>query len=73
MAVDFPEHELEERVRKEFRAAIDEMERASGKEKAEATARLNRATRRLYDLVAHGKVQKVQMDLRSRTSGAPAT
>lgn len=50
------QHEIEERIRTEFRAAINDMERASGKDKADATARLNRAMRRLYDFVGYGKV-----------------
>lgn len=51
-----PHHEVEERIRKEFRAAFDELERAPEKEKAEAAARLNRAVRRLYDFVGSSKM-----------------
>ena len=51
-----PETEIEERVRKEFRVALDEAERASGNEKADAAARLRRAMRRLYDFVGCGTV-----------------
>ncbi|HEY1241862.1 MAG TPA: hypothetical protein VGF16_14970 [Bryobacteraceae bacterium] len=50
-----PEAEIEEHIRKEFRAALNEMERASGNQKADAAARLSRAMRRLYDLVGYGK------------------
>jgi len=50
-----PRHTIEEQIRKEFRDAFDELERTPEKEKAEATARLHRAVRRLYDVVGSGK------------------
>ena len=50
-----PQHEIEERFRQDFQTAFDELERACDKEKASAAARLNRATRRLYDLVGRGE------------------
>ena len=49
----FTQHETEKQIREEFRAAFDELERASQEEKADATDRLNRATRRLYDFVGN--------------------
>jgi hypothetical protein len=52
----FPPQVIKEQVHKEFRAAFDELERASAKEKEAAAARLNRAVRRLYDFVGYGKV-----------------
>jgi hypothetical protein len=56
MPSDFTLHEMEEQIRNEFQFALDELEVASGEENAEATDRLNRATRRLYDFVGSGKV-----------------
>jgi hypothetical protein len=47
---------IKEQVHNEFRAAFDELERASGKEKEAAAARLNRAVRRSYNFVGYGKV-----------------
>jgi hypothetical protein len=41
----FPQRAIEEQVQ-EFQAAFDELERASGQEKVDATAPLNRAVRR---------------------------
>jgi hypothetical protein len=61
-----PNHEIEDNIRKEFRAAFDELEHAQEKEKADAGARLNRAVRRLYDFVGSGKVPQ---DLPLRRSG----
>jgi len=57
-AVHYPPHEIEEHLRREFEAAFHELERAPDREKSGATARLNRAMRRLYDFVGHGKVPK---------------
>jgi hypothetical protein len=51
MPARFTQHEIEKQIREEFQAAFDELERASQEEKADATDRLNRATRRLYDFV----------------------
>jgi len=56
MPSSIPQHEIEERIRQEFQAAFDELERACDKEKAGAAAHLNRAMRRLYDFVGHGEV-----------------
>jgi hypothetical protein len=53
-----PQGEIEEEVRKEFRAAFEALQRAPEKEKAEAAARLNRAVRILYDFVGWGKVPR---------------
>ena len=47
---------IEDRVRREFAAAWDALERAPAEEKPKAISRLNRAVRRLYDLVGHGKL-----------------
>jgi len=52
----FTQHEIEKQIREEFQAAFDELERASQEEKADATDRLNRATRRLYDVVGNSKL-----------------
>ena len=46
----------EDRIRAEFAIALAEMERASPADKAEAESHLNRAVRRLVDLIAYGKV-----------------
>ena len=62
-----PEAEIEEHISKDFQAAFNEHELASGNQKAEAAARLNRALRRLYDFVGHGKMPA---DLEFRRSGA---
>jgi hypothetical protein len=56
MPFRYPQYEIEERLRKEFQAAFNELERASDKDEAAALARLNRATRRLDDFVGYGKV-----------------
>ena len=53
-----PQHEIGEKIRKEFRAAFDELERAPEEEKAQAAARLNLAVRRLYDFVESGKLPR---------------
>jgi hypothetical protein len=42
MTCTFSPQVIKEQVHKEFRAAFDELERASGQEKIEAAARLNR-------------------------------
>ena len=47
--------EIEDRIRREFQLALDKLEQASDKEKADATERLNRAVRRLYDFIGYGK------------------
>jgi hypothetical protein len=49
---------IEEQIHKKFQDAFDELERASGQEKVDATARLNRAVRGLFDFVGYGKVPK---------------
>src|SRR5579859_6006341 len=41
MPTVLPQHEIEEHIHEEFRAALNEMERASEKEKVDAAARLN--------------------------------
>lgn len=51
-----PEVEIEEHIRKEFQAAVDELERAASNQKVHAAARLKRAMRRLYDFVGYGKI-----------------
>ena len=53
-----PQRAIEEQIHKEFQDAFDELERVSGKEKTDATARLNRAVRRLFDFVGYGKVPR---------------
>jgi hypothetical protein len=55
----FTQHETEKQIREEFRAAFDELERASQEEKADAADRLKRATRKLYDFV---KIRKPSQD-----------
>ena len=62
MPFRFPECEIEEQIHKEFRDAFDELERASGQQRIDAAARLNRAVRRLFDFVGYGKMP---MDLQS--------
>jgi hypothetical protein len=63
MTCTFSPQVIKEQVHKEFRDAFDELERASGREKVDATARLNRAVRRLFDFVGYGKVPRdVQLD-----------
>ena len=52
----FTQHEIEKQIREEFRAAFDELERASQEEKADAADRLRQATRRLYDFVGSRKL-----------------
>jgi hypothetical protein len=61
-----PRHEIEDHIRREFRAAFEELERAEEKQKADAAARLNRAVRRLYDFIGSGKVPQ---DFSLRRSG----
>jgi len=52
-----PKQEIAEYIRGEFRAALDELEHAAhAKEKEAAAARLNRATRTLYDFVGYDRV-----------------
>lgn len=51
-----PEYDIEDLIRREFRSASDELERASGDYKADAAARLNHAIRKLYDFVGYGRV-----------------
>lgn len=53
-----PKAQIEENIRKEFRAAFNEMQGAQTNQKAEAETRLNRAVRTLYDFVAHGKTPR---------------
>ncbi len=50
-----PEAEIEEHIRKEFQAALDELERAGTNQKVHAAARVKWAIRRLYDFVGYGK------------------
>ena len=49
---------IEDRVRDEFANAFEALERASTEEKPQATSRLNRAVRRLYDFVGYGKIPR---------------
>jgi hypothetical protein len=56
VAFGVPQRASEEQIHKEFQDAFDELERASGQEKVDATARLNLAVRRLFDFVGYGKV-----------------
>jgi hypothetical protein len=65
MPFGFPHRAIEEQIHKEFQAAFAELERASGQEKVDATTRLNRAVRRLFDFVGYGKVPQ---DLRFKMS-----
>ena len=58
MPFRFPQRKIEEQIHKQFRAAFDELERASGKEKEAAAIRLNRAVRRLFDFVGYGIVPR---------------
>jgi hypothetical protein len=58
MTCTFSPQAIKEQVHKEFRAAFDELERASGQEKIDAAARLNRAVRRLFDFVGYGVVPR---------------
>jgi hypothetical protein len=60
----FTQHEIEKQIREEFQAAFYELDRASQEEKADATDRLNRATRRLYDFVGN---RKLPQDSRFKT------
>jgi hypothetical protein len=72
MPFAFTQHEIENQIREEFRAAFDELERASGRDKAEATERLNQATRRLYDFVGYRKLpQDSQFERYSRQPHDP--
>jgi len=64
------EDELEDRIRREFRAAYDELEKASTEQKADATARLKRAMRRLYDIVGYGRVPADLQGRRTATSSS---
>jgi hypothetical protein len=48
--------QIEEQIRSEFRAALEEVEESPGDKKAKATERLNLATRRLYDFVRNRKM-----------------
>ena len=68
MPFGLPSRAIEEQIHKEFQAAFDEFERASGQAKVTATARLNRAVRRLFDFVGYGKVSD---GLRSQDGAAP--
>jgi hypothetical protein len=54
----FPQRTIEKQIHEEFQTAFDELERASGQEKVNATARLNLAVRRLFDFVGYGKLPK---------------
>jgi hypothetical protein len=56
VAFDIPQSAIEEQIHKEFQDAFDGLERASRQERLDATARLNRAVRRLFDFVGYGKV-----------------
>ena len=47
---------VEDLIRVEFQAAFAAVDSATGEDKPLAMARLNRAVRRLYDLVGHGKL-----------------
>ena len=56
VAFGVPQSAIEKQIHKEFQDAFDALERASGQGQVEATARLNRAVRRLFDFVGYGKV-----------------
>ena len=56
VAFGIPQRLIEEQIHKEFQDAFDGLERASGQEQVDATARLNRAVRRLFDFVGYGKM-----------------
>ena len=43
--------DIEDRIRRELAEASDALDHASADEKSEATSRLNRAVRRLFDFV----------------------
>jgi hypothetical protein len=69
MPLRFPQREIEEQIHKEFRDAFDELERASGQQRIDAVARLNRAVRKLFDFVGYGKMP---MDLQSNVLTFPS-
>jgi len=50
----------EERIRWEFAAALEALEEASEDQRPEATRRLNRALRSLYDFVGYGKLSSYE-------------
>jgi hypothetical protein len=58
MPSHFAQRQIERQIREDFQAAFDELERASQEQKADATDRLNRATRRLYDFVGNRKLRQ---------------
>jgi hypothetical protein len=47
--------DIEDRIRAEFSRALADLENASIENKPQATSRLNRAVRRLFDFVGYGK------------------
>lgn len=47
---------IEERIRSEFQAAVAAVENAPPARKTHEEKRLNRAVRRLYDLIGYGKL-----------------
>lgn len=47
---------IEERIRSEFEAAVAAVENAPPAHKAHEEKRLNRAVRRVYDLIGYGKL-----------------
>jgi len=56
---------IEDQIRFEFEAAFDALERAPDEEKPRAASRLNRAVRRLYDLIGYGKMPPARQPLRA--------
>ena len=51
--------ELEDRIRQEFAIAVEQLEQATPEDKPQAESRLNKAVRRLVDLIAHGKTHRL--------------
>jgi hypothetical protein len=47
---------VEDQIRSEFQEAFNALEEAPEEEKPRAASRLNRAVRRLYDLIGYGKI-----------------
>jgi hypothetical protein len=49
---------IEDQIREELAEAFDALDHASAEEKQEATSRVNRAVRQLFDFVVRGKVPR---------------
>ena len=56
MPVTFNRNAVEHRIREDFAIAVAQLEHAQPEDKPLAETRLNRAVRRLIDLIGHGKV-----------------